>query len=173
VIKGENRKPGHAAQRRFRVSRNESFYFITANVAHRGSGLEQPAVTARILAEWIRLDADQTWSVLTGVVMPDHVHLLVRLGHGRTLAEAMRLFRGRLAPVLRAHGLGWQAAFYEHRLRGADDITPAIIYIFLNPYRAGLLLRNEAWPGYYCRTEEWAWFGGITANSAPQPEWLG
>jgi len=123
--------------------------------------------------EWKRLEVEQAWSVLTGVVMADHVHLLVRLGHGRTLAEAMRLFRGRLAPVLRAHGLGWQAAFYEHRLRGADDITPAIIYIFLNPYRAGLLLRNEAWPGYYCRTEEWAWFGGITANSAPQPEWLG
>lgn len=158
--------------RRFRTSRPEANYFITTNIAGQRSGLDRPAVTAQIITEWARLETEQSWSVLTGVVMPDHVHLLIQLGRNRTMNESMRLFRGRLAPVLRAHGLRWQNAFYDHRLRSPEDVTPVLFYIFLNPYRAGLLPRTEAWPGYFCRVEEWAWFGGLTANAAPQPEWL-
>jgi len=104
--------------------------------------------------------------------MADHVHLLVQLGQCLSLVDAMRLFKGRLSPVLRAHGLHWQDAFYEHRLRNAEGITPVVFYIYLNPYRAGLLPETGVWPGYFCRSEEWAWFGGLTANAAPQPGWL-
>jgi len=165
-------KPVHAALRRFRVSRPEASYFITAHIARGSTGLDRPSVTARILEEWGRLEAEQTWIVLTGVVMPDHVHLLVQLGKNRTLVDSMRLFRSRLSPTLRDYGLDWQRGFYAHRLRRPEEVTPVVFYIYLNPYRAGLVNRTEAWPGYFCRSEEWAWFGGLTANAAPQPEWL-
>ncbi|HWA26723.1 MAG TPA: transposase [Lacunisphaera sp.] len=163
-------KPGHAALRRFRTSWPDAAYFITANI--HGTGLEKPTVTARIMEEWRRLEVEKSWLMLSGVVMPDHVHLLIRLCQGRSLSESMRMFRGRLAPVLRTEGLRWQGAYYEHRLRKPDEITPVIFYIYLNPHRAGLLEQIDAWPGYYCRPEEWAWFRGLTASAAPQPEWL-
>lgn len=42
------------------------------------------------------------------MVMPDHTHLLVTLGDRTELSAAIRLFKGRLAPVLRNAGLCWQ-----------------------------------------------------------------
>jgi REP element-mobilizing transposase RayT len=156
-VEEEIRRPGHASLRRFRTSRPEANYFITVKLEGRGTGLDQPSMTTRIFEEWHRLGAEQTWSLLAGVVMPDHIHLLIQLGQRHALTEAMRLFRGRLSPDLLILYLRWQKAFYEHRLRSPQDITPVIFYIYLNPYRAGLLSQKDMWPGYYCRSEEWEW----------------
>ena len=35
--------------------------------------------------------------------------------------------------------LRWQGNFYEHRLRPGEAIEEVVRYIFLNPYRAGLI----------------------------------
>lgn len=104
--------------------------------------------------------------------MPDHIHLLIRLAGSGSLAESMRLFKGRLAPVLRPHGLKWQVGFYEHRIRASDDLLPVFLYIYLNPYRAKLISNGQKWPGYYCCEMDSAWFGAMTDRELPQPEWL-
>ena len=66
----------------------------------------------------------------------------------------------------------WQEGFYEHRLRKTEDLLPVFLYVYLNPYRAGLISTDQTWPGYYCAPEDWIWFGVMTANAVPQPEWL-
>ncbi len=104
--------------------------------------------------------------------MPDHVHLLVRLGDILPLAECVRLFKGRLSPSLRTCGLNWQAGFYEHRLRAPEDVRQVFFYVYLNPYRAHLLPETQVWSGYYCHADDWKWFGSMTCESTPQPEWL-
>jgi hypothetical protein len=45
-------------------------------------------------------------------------------------------------------------------------------YVFLNPYRAGLLGPADKWHGYYCDAEDWAWFAPLTSRECPFPEWL-
>ncbi len=165
-------KPGYAALRRFRESVAGTDYFITANLAERGSGLEVLALRAEIEKQWRRLETDALWSVRTAVMMPDHIHLLVRLGAGGSLMESMRLFKGRLSPLLRVRELRWQEGFFEHRMRESEDLLPVFLYIFLNPYRAGLLTTEQSWPGYYCSPEDWKWFGELTREAVPQPEWL-
>ncbi|MFZ5495155.1 MAG: hypothetical protein ACOZE5_07430 [Verrucomicrobiota bacterium] len=55
----------------------------------------------------------------------------------------MRLFKGRLTPALRNHGLKWQEGFYDHQIRESEDLLPVFLYIYLNPYRAGLLGEAE------------------------------
>jgi REP element-mobilizing transposase RayT len=164
--------PGYAALRRFRESKSSADYFLTMNLAQRGRGLEAPALTAQAIEQWQKLEADELWSVRTTVVMPDHLHLLVALGAVHGLAECIRQLKGRLSPGLRAGGLRWQPGFYEHRLREAEDVLPVFLYIYLNPYRAGLLSIEQTWPGYRCRAEDWQWFGPMTRASTPQPEWL-
>ncbi len=164
--------PGYAALRRFRDSKPNADYFLTMNLVKRGRGLDQPALTMRTIKQWHRLEADKLWLVRTAVVMPDHLHLLVRLGETNSLEECVRLFKGRLSPDLHANGFRWQQGFYEHRLRRAESVAPVFIYVYLNPYRAGLLAQAETWPGYRCCAEDWAWFGPMTKESAPQPEWL-
>lgn len=104
--------------------------------------------------------------------MPDHLHLLATLGHKTSLSDAVRKFKGPLSTELRAHHAKWQPSFYDHRLRDNEDVLPVFLYIYLNPYRAGLCASGEKWPGYICNPEDWAWFGDLTNRSCPEPEWL-
>ena len=104
--------------------------------------------------------------------MPDHVHLLAEINSATGLADAVRLFKGRLTPFLRNADLRWQPAYFDHRLRPDEDRLPIFIYIYLNPYRAKLLTSDQVWPGYFCAKEEWSWFEQQTNHWCPQPEWL-
>ncbi len=106
------------------------------------------------------------------VVMPDHIHLLVRLTPGASLSTAVRLFKGRTAAVLRATGLKWQKGYYDHRLRSEEPVKPVFDYIFLNPFRAGLIEPGQHWAEYYCDSGEWEWFGPQTDQASAFPEWL-
>ena len=167
-----NEKPGYASLRRFRQSKAGSTYFITTNLAERGNGLEVQDMRARLYAEWQQLERQGSWLVRSAVVMPDHIHLLAQLGGSDSLVACMRTFKGRFAPALRLHGLKWQEGFYEHQLRESEDVLSVFLYIYLNPYRAGLLPSDQKWPGYYCCSEDWQWFDAMTRESVPQPEWL-
>ena len=104
--------------------------------------------------------------------MPDHLHLLVTLTSTHQLSDCIRLFKGPLTPLLRSQGAAWQPSFYDHRLRHEEELLPAFLYIFLNPYRAGLAAREAMWPGYYCSPQDWEWFSPLTGESLPEPEWL-
>jgi hypothetical protein len=85
----------------------------------------------------------------------------------------LRLFKGGLAAPLRAHGLRWERSYFDHRIRADEDRWPLFMYVFLNPYRAGLIGAEAKWTGYYCAPMDWAWFGAMTNEACPYPEWLG
>lgn len=163
---------GYAALRRFRESRPDAEYFLTINLAKRGFGLEKPALTAALIGQWKQLETEKRWFVSTATIMPDHLHLLIRLGEPGTLEECVKRLKGRLSPHFRSAALRWQAGFYDHRLRPSDDILAIFLSIYLNPYRADLIPAAEAWSGYYCCLEDWVWFGAMTRESVPHPAWL-
>jgi REP element-mobilizing transposase RayT len=163
---------GHAALRRGRWSDSEAEYFLTFCTADRRPGLTAPEVMTAILLEANQLGKDSIWTLRSGVVMPDHVHLLVKIASPTGLAGAVRLFKGRLTPILRPTDLRWQPAYFDHRLRPNEDRLPVFIYIYLNPYRAKLLKPGKVWSGYFCDEDDWAWFEQLTEYSCPQPEWL-
>lgn len=164
---------GYAALRRFRHSAPQTEYFLTFNLRERDGSARLHDLRDGVFAEAFRLESAGHWLVRTMVVMPDHLHLLVVLLGDCELSKVIRSLRGRLAPLLRLNALHWQDGFYDRRLREQDDRAPIFLYIFLNPYRAGLIERNERWPAYYCRPEDWAWFGELTDADCPMPEWLG
>jgi REP element-mobilizing transposase RayT len=121
----------------------------------------------------MHLLGEQRWSIIrTATVMPDHIHLLITLGDSAGLSEVVRLFKGRLSPALRASGLHWERGYFDHRLRQDEDRLPVFVYIFLNPYRAGLRNPGQTWPAYYCCEEDWVWFKPLTNEGCPFPEWL-
>ncbi len=159
------RAPGYASLRLFRESKPNADYFLTINLAKRGRGLEQAALTTTVIAQWEKLEAEQHWLVRTATVMPDHLHLLVRLGEITPIEKCVKLLKGRLSPDLRIARFEWQDGFYDHQLRPGDDVLAIFLYIYLNPYRAGLLPETEVWPGYRCRAEDWNWFGPLTKES--------
>ncbi|MSU22870.1 MAG: transposase [Opitutus sp.] len=165
--------PGYCALRRHRWSAGGFDYFVTINLHRPAAGLSEPALLAALDHQRLTLEAEGHWSVRTWVVMPDHLHVLFTLGGKISLADCLRLFKGRLSPALRAHRLAWQDGYHEHRMRPEEDRLPVFLYIFLNPYRAKLISVSEKWPGYFCAVEDWGWFGGLTNADVPYPKWLG
>lgn len=161
---------GQRSLRRGRQSLSGAVYFLTMCTERRNRGLENGLVSASLLDHAQPIDGN--WSLRAAVVMPDHVHLLVDLIASSELSEAVRLFKGRTAPVLRRHDMKWQRGYFDHRLRMNEDVLPVFLYIFLNPYRAGLMPDDQRWPGYFCSPDDWVWFEPLTSSSLPFPEWL-
>lgn len=165
-------RPGYATLRRFRESRADSDYFLTCNVEERKRGLDNPELVAALRGEVEQLAQRNCWSMRCGVVMPDHLHLVVRLGATIPLGGCIKSFKGRLATTLRGRGLSWQEGYYDRRLRDAEELRAMFLYVFLNPYRAELVKGDEHWPGYFCSAEDWEWFQHLTRESLPEPDWL-
>jgi len=129
-------------------------------------------LSAQLRAQALVLESENVWVVRSQVVMPDHEHLVVTLREDADLAAAVRLYRGRVSILLRGVGLRWQRGYFDHRLRQDEDRLPVFLYLYLNPYRAGLLPTSNKWHGYYCREDDWEWFGPLTETGCPMPEWL-
>ena len=117
-------------------------------------------------------EADGVWRLRCATIMPDHVHLLVRLGSTLTLSQAIARLKVATKASLALQSAHWQANYYDHRIRSDEAIEPVIRYIHSNPYRAELLPTGEIWPWFHCATDDWAWFSQLTDKGAPFPEWL-
>jgi putative transposase len=163
---------GHAALRRGRVSTPDATYFLTVCTDRRATGLTDPEVAAKILGEMQAAQTDDVWSVRCAVIKPDHVPLLIELGPRLPLGKAVSRLKAKTSAVLRGKGLAWERDFFDHRLRARDDVLDVFLYIYLNPYRASLCRRDEAWPWFYCRPDARAWFREYLDTDRPPPEWL-
>ena len=98
------------------------------------------------------------------VVMPEHVHLLLRPGAGDTLAGVLQVIKQPFAkrvvarwreigaPVLERMRRGdgrivfWQrGGGYDRNVRDGDEFRKKIAYIHANPVRRGLVEREVDW----------------------------
>ena len=94
------------------------------------------------------------WFVKCVVVMPDHVHLLVKLPAKTSLAKSIGGWKRYIAKQC---GVNWQANFFDHRIRNVDEETEKFEYIRQNPVRCGLCVHPEDWP--------WLWYRGMPSNA--------
>jgi REP element-mobilizing transposase RayT len=163
---------GFGALRKGRHSSPGADYFITICLQRPSAALIKGHIAQCCLVELRRLEAEQVLRLRCAVFMPDHLHLLATLGQTANLSAVVRLFKGRLTPLLRKHGAAWQQSFYDHCLNPEEDRLPVFLYIFLNPYRSELIPPDRKWPGYYCAEDDWLWFGPLTKESCPEPAWL-
>jgi putative transposase len=147
-------------------------YFLTICTAHRAAGLGRPDIGSAILDELRAMERDATWAVRCATIMPDHLHLLVALGERLPLARAVQRLKAKTSHELAGGGLQWERGFFDHRMRPNDDALLVFLYIYLNPYRASLLDKSEAWPWYYCAGKDWGWFRSYLKEERPVPEWL-
>lgn len=147
----KRRKTGNL--RKGRVSIPGARYFVTLNVHQR-----KPVVcTKSVMAdakEFLKMAQERDIARSLGLIlMPDHVHWLFRLGASTSVEQTIRMMKYHFGSRLRATGNKWQSNFFDHRLRESEDADAYGRYIFLNPYRAGLIERIEVWP-YWVRNQE-------------------
>jgi REP element-mobilizing transposase RayT len=132
-----------------RVSMLAHYYALTFVVADR----------RRVFAnhDWAWLLADELmpdapglrFAPLAWTIMPDHVHLLVELGEV-SLARCMQVLKSRTSRGLRVAGAHsgklWQSGYYDHCLRGDEDLLMQARYILENPVRACIVDRPTDYP---------------------------
>lgn len=76
------------------------------------------------------------------VVMPDHIHLMMKVPEERSISKTMKFYK---QGVSHSIGIGrlWQRGFHT---RLVNDPAAALRYIHLNPMRAGLVEIPEDYP---------------------------
>jgi len=130
--------------RQGRVSETGRAYLITTTTVQRRPVFAD-WTAARLLVSALRCeDGRGTATTLAYVAMPDHLHWLMQLGEGITLATVV----GRVKSVV-AHAMGcpvWQAGFHDHAVRADEDLAPIARYLVMNPVRAGLVRRVGDYP---------------------------
>ena len=116
--------------------------YLISTTTHRRRHLFADFECACIVAREIaRIASTGSWERIAWVIMPDHAHLLVRLGDV-PLSDAMRLFKGRTSRAVRmtddVHGPVWQRGYHDHAVHREVDLRSLARYVCANPVRAGL-----------------------------------
>lgn len=163
---------GDGALRRHRVSVSGVSYFLTLRTEARARGLTRDDVANAIRFEITAIETDNYWTQRAGVLMPDHLHLLVRLTGALSIARCAARLKSKTRLALLAHRVSWQPNFYEHRLRPDDAVEDVLRYIFLNPYRDALSKSDKPYRWFWLGVEEETWFKPETDDGCAFPEWL-
>lgn len=105
--------------------------------------------------------------------MPDHVHLLFTLKERITLGQVIGKLKSATRIALKSEQLQWQRNYFDHRLREQIPMEDFARYIFLNPYRKGLLPNNQTWPWWIInRNYKPEFIELLNEGIYPPPEWL-
>jgi putative transposase len=163
---------GDEALRRHRISQSGTSYFLTLCSAQRREGLTHAHLPGFIRAELTAIEADGHWKLRAGVLMPDHLHLLVCLTGQLPLGRCVARLKAKTKPALQAEDLRWQGNFYEHRLCPNESVEDVVRYLFLNPHRENRIANGESYPWFWLGHDEAAWFVAGTDRGRPFPEWL-
>jgi len=78
--------------------------------------------------------------LLCGVIMPDHFHIVFRLGSRLSLGQVVAKFKSKTKSVTQ-----WQEGYYEHRIRPDEVEENYAFYVFMNPYVGELCGLKEQW----------------------------
>jgi putative transposase len=126
-------------------------FFVTACTANRAPLLANE-IAHRALISYARKNVAAGRAMGRYVLMPDHLHFLVRLHPEAQLSAYVRLLRQAITVDLRKAGLvadgepAWQPGFFDHLLRSVERTSQAWQYLVDNPVCAGLVPVPEDWP---------------------------
>jgi REP element-mobilizing transposase RayT len=117
----------------------------------RGKGksyLRDPKIAA-VVEEEIRRFHGERYALRAWVVMPNHVHVLFRVGQlpmSRVVGD-WKKHSARLANrILQRTGAFWEADFWDTFMRDPEHEATACEYIENNPVKARLVKRVKDWP---------------------------
>ncbi len=119
------------------------------DAGHGECWLKRPAV-ANVVAGALRFHENARFELSAWVIMPNHVHVVVRPQPGWSLSRILhswKCFTARAANQIlnRTGQTFWQPEAYDHLIRDAQDLYRCCHYTTMNPVKAGLCTRPEDW----------------------------
>ena len=116
------------------------------------------------------------YSLIGWCIMPNHVHVLIRMMGGQSLPDIVRSWKGSSAieinRILDQKGPLWQREYYDRYVRDLDHLYSCIAYIRNNPVKAGLCDRPEDWP-FSSAGNNWNEALALAGPKPPSPEQAG
>jgi REP element-mobilizing transposase RayT len=117
----------------------------------RGSGaclLRDPRITP-LVANALRFWNGKRYRLVSWCIMPNHVHVVVRMSPGQELADVLRgwkSYTARTANRILGHtGSFWQREYYDRLIRDENELERVLRYVASNPERAGLKGWMRVW----------------------------
>lgn len=129
-------------------------YFIRFSLQRPPAvGLSAPSI-AEIVVQALHHGDGQRYLLFDYVIMPDHVHVILRpltqAGQSERLATILQDLKHWLARAINLQvgrrGALWQVESYDHILRNHEGYVEKASYLFENPLRAGLVTDPADWP---------------------------
>jgi putative transposase len=135
---------------------NAPLYFVTINTLLRRPLLANDSVHTAF-RDYAERGLKFNVTIGRYVLMPDHLHLFVRIGPDMRLQRWESGLKKCLDNALLALGQEpttipgaklksfWQPGFFDHLLRQDESYSEKWNYVWHNPVRAGLVARPEDW----------------------------
>ena len=137
------------------------FFTVVAFERRRVFAAERARATLRQAIETVH--AGRPWNTVAVVLLPDHLHALWELPRGDDeFTTRWKLIKTRFTRAMIAQGWVtgpqsasrrrrqehdlWQRRFWDHLIRGEEDLRRHIDYIHWNPVKHGYAARPADWP---------------------------
>lgn len=147
-------RPHQSALRKSRYSVCNRIYLITTVTSRRDPVFRDFRAGRIVVNEMRSLEVEGRADTLAWVLMPDHLHWLMQLGVGQTLARVIKILKGRSSRILNQNlkrkGAVWQSAYHDHAVRRDEDLNRLARYIVANPLRAGIVTSVGNYPLWDC-----------------------
>lgn len=123
------------------------------DLGHGCCALRQPAVAESVVETW-QLFSGERYDLIAWVVMPNHVHVMIRTHEGNPLGKTVQSWKSYTGRRMAELGLGaprnetsvWQRDYWDRIIRDEKHLLTAVEYIHGNPVKAGLVNNPEDWP---------------------------
>ncbi|MGX9367227.1 REP-associated tyrosine transposase [Desulfoplanes sp. PS50] len=128
--------------------------------------LKKPKISGMIIENW-QHHAGLRYDLIAWTVMPNHIHVLIRVYEGQSLARIVQGWKGYSGKKIREMTTGvqrtqyaeqtlgvprketmpvWHREYWDRFIRDEKHFTNVIRYIENNPVKAGLVGKATDWP---------------------------
>ncbi len=118
--------------------------------AGHGECILQDPVNAQLVLDTLLHDTGRRYLLMAWVVMPNHVHVVVKPYATQPLSRIIGTWKSvsahRIQKRRGRRGRLWQRGYFDRLIRNDRHLAQTVLYIENNPVRAGLVDTPEDWP---------------------------
>ena len=137
-----------------RFSVEGAYYHIVICTHERQKILAIKDVTSIIFDTFGWLEVNNRIECICIMIMPDHVHSIIKLEEGQTLSKVLHSLKRFTARGINKHlsrtGQLWQKGYTDWGIRTEATLYKTIRYCYENPVRKGLVKNPEDYPYWRC-----------------------
>lgn len=130
-----------------------SVYFVTFRVVAEPLGPEH----RQIVLDHFKTGDGKWYELFAAVIMPDHVHILLKPNKNVSLSRIIKGLKGvsaRLVNAVRSTGRSlWQAESFDRIIRDQSEFDEKLRYMLNNPVKKGLIDDPWEYDGWYYKPQ--------------------